>query len=222
MVISCAPRAGRASSRSLTLPLSCTLLSQLGGWWSIENPKGSYLFWYPSIAKLFELQSANLVHFDQCMYGLRPPGGQPHQRTRKSTSLLSNIASLQSLSIQCDGQHEHVWALGSATVNGKSISRAAAAGAYPAPLCSRWAALVARQLGHGRRPGLRSSDRRDCCQPGAGSVRHEGTHTTQQPLSTSLGHVARGHREPPARCGISEPGGGHSDRGDAGRAITAA
>ena len=53
---------------------ACRLLSIMGGFWSIENPQASYLWLYPSVARLFKLDKVHAVDFEQCQFGLRPPG----------------------------------------------------------------------------------------------------------------------------------------------------
>ena len=72
----------------------CRSLSLMGALWSIENPQGSYCFCYAPIRDLSLLPEVSDVHFDQCMFGLRPPGTDvpADQRVRKSTTIRSNVA----------------------------------------------------------------------------------------------------------------------------------
>ena len=123
----------------------CRLLAQQGNYFSIENPKGSYLFLYQAILSLNDLPSVFTVHFDQCAFGHKLPGAPPHTFCRKSTSVLTNLECLKHLECRCPGisrfhRHEHAW--GSRKVQGRRISLAAAAGAYPPTLCERWASVV--------------------------------------------------------------------------------
>jgi len=113
----------------------CVLLASVGGFWSIENPQSSYLFHYAPILSLFELSDAQIVHFDQCMYGLRPPLPGPNEYTYKATSVLSNIPSFQQLHRRCTRLHDHCIAQGVRHVEGRPVSLAKYAGAYPPDLC---------------------------------------------------------------------------------------
>ena len=123
----------------------CRLLAQQGNYFSIENPKGSFLFLYSSIASLNDLPNVELFDFDQCAFGHRLPGAPKNVFCRKSTSVLTNLKCLSQLQRRCPGVspshlHEHAW--GSRIVNNSRISLAAAAGAYPEELCYQWACIV--------------------------------------------------------------------------------
>ena len=122
----------------------CRSLSLMGALWSIENPQGSYCFLYAPIRDLSLLPEVSDVHFDQCMFGLRPPGTDvpADQRVRKSTTIRSNVAGFSQLARRCDRLHAHTWALGSTQIGSTRVSRAAAAGCYPPDLCQKMAALV--------------------------------------------------------------------------------
>ena len=52
----------------------CRLMVAMGKHFSIENPKGSFIFEFPAIKSLLDLPGVFLVHFDQCCYGLTLPG----------------------------------------------------------------------------------------------------------------------------------------------------
>ena len=105
------------------------VFDQLGIPWSVENPESSALWWLP------QWHSVAHVTFDQCMLGLRPPepGLARTHRVQKKTRLVGTVSSLvESFNMcKCDRQHSHSHAMGSCKVNGKGISRAKAAGAYP-------------------------------------------------------------------------------------------
>ena len=121
-------------------------IEKVGGYWCIENPTGSFLWATP------ELRALQCKHFSvsihQCEYHLRPPdyyvqrGPKLDLRTRKATTILTNLEALKALEVRCSGGHQHVQALGSIMCNGKLTSRAQAAGSYPASLCDAWAKLV--------------------------------------------------------------------------------
>ena len=116
---------------------------------SIENPADSYLFLYEPIVRLLQDPRTQLITFDQCAYGLRPPGASMFEFTRKRTSLLTSMPELHALQRACPGlttNHIHVHAWGSVKVDGVSYSRARAAGAYPLQLCTAWAQCICRHV----------------------------------------------------------------------------
>jgi len=128
--------------------LLCTILHKNGCFWSIENPKGSHVWRSDHILHLLKVcgGDACFVHFDQCCYGLQLPGSDSDMFCLKSTIVLTNICELQGLSKFCPGVgigHRHDCAWGSAKVDGKRYSKAAAAGRYPAALVGRWSDLAA-------------------------------------------------------------------------------
>ena len=120
----------------------CQLLIDNGGYYSIENPAGSYLFKYAPICRLI----GQLFNFCQCAYGLVLPGAQQHHYCRKNTSILSNLPELVILQLSCPGisaTHVHDVAWGSRKLDGRTVSLARSAGAYPPNLCMAWAQAVA-------------------------------------------------------------------------------
>ena len=123
------------------------IIESVGGFWSIENPVGSYLWHVPELKELTSRNTSVALH--QCMFGLRPPDHylqkskhKTDMRTRKATKIVTNLPALAALSRRCDGKHSHVAAWGSVRYRGVSTSRARAAGAYPRSLCAAWAQLV--------------------------------------------------------------------------------
>ncbi len=94
------------------------------------------------------------VVFDQCMYGLRPPGAGPHEYIRKRTMAWANFPQVLHLARACSGptaEHQYIHALGNRSCkndSGKLESRSVAmsAGQYPPALCARLARLVAFSL----------------------------------------------------------------------------
>ena len=127
----------------------CMHLHLHGAYFSVENPKGSLLWYHPDMLDL--LKVGFYVDFDQCMYNLRIPHVvDQHQAllVKKPTRLLTNLSCLTDLRLQCDRSHKHLSCKGSVRVirDGKerSISISAAAGAYPLELCRAWSRSVAR------------------------------------------------------------------------------
>ena len=123
-------------------------LDSVGAAWSIENPRGSYIWQTDELKELLTRPSVHKVDLAQCEYLLRPPDydGSADLRVQKYTSIVTNMAALASLARPCSGQHTHVHALGSCRVHGRRVSRAALAGRYPKLLCSAWARSVRREL----------------------------------------------------------------------------
>jgi hypothetical protein len=126
--------------------LLCAELVASGGFFSIENPRNSFLWKMPCVLALDGL--AGQVVFDQCEFGLRLPGNPGEKRLflKKPTTILSNVPGLESLSRHCKLDHAHGRCMGSCRVEGKSMLVSKFAGAYPPQLCSAWASVVARSL----------------------------------------------------------------------------
>ena len=124
----------------------CELLIDGGGFYSIENPVGSYLFLYKPIQRL-SARAGRLVNFSQCAYGLILPGARAQHYCRKNTSILTNLSELVILQLSCPGvsaTHIHDVAWGSRKLEGGTVSLARSAGAYPPELCKAWAQAVAQ------------------------------------------------------------------------------
>ena len=122
-----------------------------GGYFSVENPNSSHLWDFPRMKKA--LRGHYAAVFDQRQYGLhiRPDNG-PTLILKKRTRLVSNLAELSALSVDCPGGHVHSRCLGSARIGGRRQDLARAAGAHPPGLCKRWAGLVGAGLRKELRP----------------------------------------------------------------------
>ena len=123
----------------------CERLVSVKGFYSIENPAGSYIFKYSPVLQLSKLSDSWLINFAQCVYGLQLPGASAHAYCRKNNSLLTNMIALRVLAAKCPGIskfHRHEIAWGSKKVNGKVVKLAASAGKYPVSLCEHWAQAV--------------------------------------------------------------------------------
>ena len=123
----------------------CWRLERANAYFSVENPKGSYLWGYDPMKYIFKI--ACYVDIDQCMYNLVPPHVSAADKTapkiKKPTRLLTNLPALKKLSLKCDRKHTHYPCMGSVVVNGTRLSVAKCAGRYPSRLCESWASLVA-------------------------------------------------------------------------------
>ena len=121
----------------------CQLQSKQGLFYSIENPKDSYVWAFQPVAEL--RTGAFDVCFDQCEYGLIPvhlPKTSKF-RIKKPTRLLTNMPELKSLVKACSHTHPHFCCMGSVKTEDGWTSVAAAAGRYPLALCSAWANAAA-------------------------------------------------------------------------------
>lgn len=121
----------------------CSALVKVGGKFSIENPKGSYVFLHPDIGALSNLCETVFVDFDQCAYGLQLAGAGEHFYARKRTTIFTNCLELKMLERRCPGisathKHDHCW--GARVVNGKSVRLTSSAAHYPKELCKSFAA----------------------------------------------------------------------------------
>ena len=124
--------------------LLCSALIQHHGYFSIENPAGSYVFMHPNIQCLSNHIGVYMFNLDQCSFGLQLPGSAPHHFVRKRTSILSNMPELFQLSRKCPGisnmhQHERCWGSRSREGQQKSISLTSASARYTSSMCNLWA-----------------------------------------------------------------------------------
>ena len=121
----------------------CWAQHRANGWFSIENPRGSFVW---NFGPILELASICIdVDFDMCEYGLLPPHLTESDSVfiKKPTRLRTNLNALSALSCKCSGTHKHFACMGHVRVGGKSVRVSTAAGVYPRRLCRRWAKLVA-------------------------------------------------------------------------------
>jgi len=124
----------------------CRAISSVGGLWSIENPRTSYLFEAPCIRKLYSLPNVFEVHFDQCEYGLCHPEGEPNTFYKKSTTVVSNVAELAGLERYCSGNHKHIRVIGGTHCEGRCCTHSQLAGRYPKSMCIVWAQCIKSAL----------------------------------------------------------------------------
>ena len=126
-----------------------------GNYFSIENPKSSMLWKFEPMLDL--MSRSFLVDFDQCSYGLclesmvkDPRRAFPNPRgqntVKKPTSLLTNMEALKSLERTCSCSSKHVPRMGGVSTKHGYKKLSALAGAYPQPLCRKWALAVAGAL----------------------------------------------------------------------------
>ena len=113
---------------------TCRSLYILGVFFSVENPKNSFMWatsWWRQLCKDIGMFASV---FDHCMYG---------GERRKGTLLLHTIPSFLSLNKECDKSHDHrKWGL---TAQGWATAKETA---YPWQLARTMAQLVHEQLLH--------------------------------------------------------------------------
>ncbi len=111
------------------------LLLDEGGLFTLESPWNSVVW-----------DSPQFVHLCGHAYGLVSPGISSWHFAR----IAANFPEIMSLVRNCPdcytGRHEYISAWGSARVDGKTVSRAKAAGNYPMALCSAVASSVTLAL----------------------------------------------------------------------------
>ena len=120
----------------------CRIVSQRGGFWSLENPASSRLWLFEPIVRLRTLPDVIHVTWDMCQFKA------PH---KKPTTLLTNMADIASLGRRCTGGHVHETLQGTVRTclaDGRYAyrNRTSLAGAYTSALCDEWAQLVVHGL----------------------------------------------------------------------------
>ena len=145
-------RERKGNTQAMHMCSLITALVEAGGYFTVENPAGSYLWQTRWVQKVCKLTETYFVTFDQCQYGLKPPAASANEFTRKRTTIWTNMESVQNMCKLCPGcgkSHVHVHAWGVRRVNGKWMRLATAAGSYPRPLCEALADCLAPHLSHG-------------------------------------------------------------------------
>ncbi|CAK0845014.1 unnamed protein product [Prorocentrum cordatum] len=109
-------------------------------WWSLENPRGSWLFSWEPLQKFLSEHSKVSVVYDCCQFGA------PYQ---KPTRIESDLPELGILERRCLGGHAHEHLQGKVKVRDrqgrlKQFWRTTLAGAYPPGVCHSAARALAR------------------------------------------------------------------------------
>lgn len=109
--------------------------------WSLENPRHSRLFEFPTLIPLLFNPSVHRVDLDFCRYG---------ERYKKPTTIFTNISEMQTLAVHCNHQSHAVTLRGSevVVVDGKkrSVPKTQAAGQYPTALTKKWAQVLVQHV----------------------------------------------------------------------------
>lgn len=109
--------------------------------WSLENPRHSRLFEFPTLIPLLFNPSVHRVDLDFCRYG---------ERYKKPTTIFTNISEMQTLAVHCNHRSHAVTLRGSevVVVDGKkrSVPKTQAAGQYPTALTEKWAQVLIQHV----------------------------------------------------------------------------
>jgi hypothetical protein len=140
------PRELVANKQAANVAELCRFQHDSGGYFSVENPRNSYMWDYEPMAALRPISFS--VFIDQCMYKLRPialrAGLEPGDwRLKKPTCIFTNHPNLKKLQVKCDRKHLHHECWGQVRYGGKLVRVSEHAAAYSSTLCRRWAELLA-------------------------------------------------------------------------------
>lgn len=130
----------------LTLQLIAALV-KAGNWWTLENPKSSYVWLMPGLLKRVRHHCTYEAIMHQCSYGLRLLGTNGrYGPCKKHTKFIGNLPHLSDLSQLCHCHENHVHAVGGVKTKRGWKRRSELAGHYPTKLCQRYSEIVSRML----------------------------------------------------------------------------
>lgn len=122
-------------------------LTSAGNWWTLENPKSSYVWLMPELVKWISHHSTNAAVMHQCAYGLRLPDAKGvYGPCKKHTQFIGNLPHLDELSKQCQCHVPHVHAVGGVKTKNGWKRRSELAGHYPTRLCHKYGEIVSKML----------------------------------------------------------------------------
>jgi hypothetical protein len=145
-------REAKGNSQAKVVSDLCRLQSEMGNYYSVENPLSSFLWKCECFVGLKEDTKAVGVEFCQCVFGLGvnidEGGGIPQHRRliKKPTRILTNMRSLLLLKRDCACSKPHLPCYDTVICGGKHRKVSCLAGVYPPELCSEWAKIVAETL----------------------------------------------------------------------------
>lgn len=120
-----------------------SILEKAGNYWTLENPKTSYVWDMPKLQKRIDNRELTVVDFDQCRYGLRlkSPLGNYGPCT-KPTRIVTNYPKFLELGRICECRQPHVHAVGGVKTKKGWMRRSELAGHYPTPLCRAYSEIA--------------------------------------------------------------------------------
>ena len=125
------------ASRAAQLSL---LQWKAGGWFSLENPGGSYIWLYEPVKRLLQLEGVKLYKGDQCAF---------MGEYVKPTGWLSNARFMEVIERRCPGrpEHQHEPLIGfTLDFHGNKVFKISLAAEYPQGLCIELAKAYAKEL----------------------------------------------------------------------------
>eukprot|EP00438_Fugacium_kawagutii_P016098 Skav225961 [mRNA] locus=scaffold6030:95987:98131:- [translate_table: standard] len=122
-------------------------LTKAGNWWTLENPKSSYVWLMPRLVAWLKQHCVYDATLHQCAYGLRLKGPDgKYGPCKKHTKFIGNLPHLADLSQLCHCHVPHVHAVGGVKTKQGWKRRSELAGHYPTRLCDKYGAIVSRAL----------------------------------------------------------------------------
>ncbi len=120
-----------------------SILEKAGNYWTLENPRSSYVWLMPGIVEKFGNPNYSEAVMHQCAYGLRLKGtdGQ-YGPCKKHTRFFGNLPGLETLEKHCKCHQPHVHAVGGVKISRGWMKRSELAGHYPQALCLKYAAVI--------------------------------------------------------------------------------
>lgn len=119
------------------------ILEKHGNWWTLENPRSSYVWLMPGLADKLNHPKYFEAVMHQCAYGLRLKDSEGrYGPCKKHTRFLGNLPGLADLSRTCSCQTAHVHAVGGVKTRTGWRRRSELAGHYPLTLCQAYAQIA--------------------------------------------------------------------------------
>lgn len=119
------------------------ILERHGNFWTLENPKSSYVWLMPSLKRKLLSENCWTTEFDQCRYGLKLLDDSGKRGPcKKPTRIAGNFPSIRELTKKCSCHVPHVHAIGGVRTKVGWQKRSELAGHYPAQLCKAYSHAV--------------------------------------------------------------------------------
>ena len=117
----------------------CKLLHEHGSFFTVENPKTSFVWLLPEMQGLINITQARTVEFDQCCYNLRIFDSKGFSGlVKKATKIVGTLPTLEHLRRRCDQLHCHVQVIGGVKTSAGWKRRSAFTKEYPKQFCNQY------------------------------------------------------------------------------------